>query len=192
MILYRYKGRRLFNKLFTFHPQPRCVWAIWAWIRERQGVVVPHHALHGHPQGHKDGTVCSHILASTANSSKCCSGNGTGTKHVVTLSGLPQLSSSAAGTSVYLWDRREGASGRFMRANPLHQVIITFCYLCLSCHCRLEELATYAVITVIVDFLIFMSFYPAGLSLVIELMFNKVTREPPNALLKNSSIRFAL
>lgn len=41
--------------------------------------------------------------------------------------------------------------------------------------CRLEELATYAVITVIVDFLIFMSFYPAGLSLVIELMFNKVT-----------------
>ena len=30
-------------------------------------------------------------------------------------------------------------------------------------------------ITVIVDFLIFMSFYPAGLSLVIELMFNKVT-----------------
>ena len=44
--------------------------------------------------------------------------------------------------------------------------------------CRLEELATYAVITVIVDFLIFMSFYPAGLSLVIELMFNKVTKEP--------------
>ena len=75
-----------------------------------------------------------------------------------------------------------------MRANPLHQVIITFCYLCLSCHCRLEELATYAVITVIVDFLIFMSFYPAGLSLVIELMFNKVTREPPNALFKYSSI----
>merc|ERR1712241_959548 len=40
----------------------------------------------------------------------------------------------------------------------------------------LEELATYAVITVIVDFLIFMSFYPAGLSLVIELMFNKAGR----------------
>ena len=39
---------------------------------------------------------------------------------------------------------------------------------------RLEQLATYAVITVIVDFLIFMSFYPAGLSLVIELMFTKV------------------
>ena len=32
-------------------------------------------------------------------------------------------------------------------------------------------------ITVIVDFLIFMSFYPAGLSLVIELMFNKVTEK---------------
>ena len=30
-------------------------------------------------------------------------------------------------------------------------------------------------ITVIVDFLIFMSFYPAGLSLVIELMFTKVS-----------------
>ena len=38
-------------------------------------------------------------------------------------------------------------------------------------------MATYAVITVIVDFLIFMSFYPAGLSLVIELMFNKVTEK---------------
>ena len=72
-------------------------------------------------------------------------------------------------------------------------MIIIFCYLCLyCCICRLEELATYAVITVIVDFLIFMSFYPAGLSLVIELMFNKVTREPPNALFKYSSIRFAL
>ena len=71
-----------------------------------------------------------------------------------------------------------------MRANPLHQVIITFCYLCLSCHCRLEELATYAVITVIVDFLIFMSFYPAGLSLVIELMFNKVTAECPLQIFK--------
>ena len=72
-----------------------------------------------------------------------------------------------------------------MRANPLHQVIITFCYLCLyCCICRLEELATYAVITVIVDFLIFMSFYPAGLSLVIELMFNKVTAECPLQIFK--------
>ena len=51
--------------------------------------------------------------------------------------------------------------------------------------CRLEELATYAVITVIVDFLIFMSFYPAGLSLVIELMFNKVTKE---SLFQNNNI----
>eukprot|EP00092_Neocalanus_flemingeri_P084618 GFUD01106339.1.p1 GENE.GFUD01106339.1~~GFUD01106339.1.p1 ORF type:complete len:980 (+),score=297.62 GFUD01106339.1:77-3016(+) len=41
---------------------------------------------------------------------------------------------------------------------------------------RLELLATYAVITVVVDFLIFMSFFPAGLSLVIELMFNKAGR----------------
>merc|ERR1719445_1762094 len=46
----------------------------------------------------------------------------------------------------------------------------------LTHYTRLEELATYAVITVIVDFLIFMSFYPAGLSLVIELMFNKAGR----------------
>ena len=80
-----------------------------------------------------------------------------------------------------------------MRANPLHQVLITWPNMALfhglqSFICRLEELATYAVITVIVDFLIFMSFYPAGLSLVIELMFNKVTREPPNALFKYSSI----
>ena len=68
-----------------------------------------------------------------------------------------------------------------MRANPLHQVLITWpnktavFHSLQSFFCRLEELATYAVITVIVDFLIFMSFYPAGLSLVIELMFNKVT-----------------
>ena len=67
-----------------------------------------------------------------------------------------------------------------MRANPLHQVLITWPNMALfhglqSFICRLEELATYAVITVIVDFLIFMSFYPAGLSLVIELMFSKVT-----------------
>jgi len=41
---------------------------------------------------------------------------------------------------------------------------------------RLELLAIYAVITVVVDFLIFMSFFPAGLSLVIELMFNKAGR----------------
>jgi len=41
---------------------------------------------------------------------------------------------------------------------------------------RLELLATYAVITVVVDFLIFMSFFPAGLSLVIELMFTKAGR----------------
>jgi hydroxymethylglutaryl-CoA reductase (NADPH) len=41
---------------------------------------------------------------------------------------------------------------------------------------RLEQLATFAVITVIIDFLIFMSFYPAGLSLVIELMFTKAGR----------------
>ena len=41
---------------------------------------------------------------------------------------------------------------------------------------RLELLATYAIITVVVDFLTFMSFYPAGLSLVIELMFTKAGR----------------
>lgn len=41
---------------------------------------------------------------------------------------------------------------------------------------RLELLASYAVITVVVDYLIFVSFYPAGLSLVIELMFNKAGR----------------
>jgi len=46
----------------------------------------------------------------------------------------------------------------------------------LTHYTRLEQLATYAVITVIVDFLIFMSFYPAGLSLVIELMFTKAGR----------------
>jgi len=46
----------------------------------------------------------------------------------------------------------------------------------LTNYTRLEQLATYAVITVIVDFLIFMSFFPAGLSLVIELMFNKAGR----------------
>ena len=85
---------------------------------------------------------------------------------------------------MYLRDRGEGTSGRFMRANPLHQVLITCPNMSAVFHghqsfiCRLKELATYAVITVIVDFLIFMSFYPAGLSLVIELMFNKVTKEP--------------
>jgi len=41
---------------------------------------------------------------------------------------------------------------------------------------RLEILALYATTTVIVDFLIFMSFFPAGLSLVIELMFTKAGR----------------
>merc|ERR550517_2221548 len=41
---------------------------------------------------------------------------------------------------------------------------------------RLELLAVYAITTVIVDFLIFMSFFPAGLSLVIELMFTKAGR----------------
>jgi len=41
---------------------------------------------------------------------------------------------------------------------------------------RLEMLATFAITTVIVDFLIFMSFFPAGLSLVIELMFTKAGR----------------
>jgi len=41
---------------------------------------------------------------------------------------------------------------------------------------RLEQLATYAVITVVVDYLVFMSFFPAGLSLAIELMFNKAGR----------------
>jgi len=38
---------------------------------------------------------------------------------------------------------------------------------------RLELLSTFALTTVCVDYLIFMSFYPSGLSLVIELMFNK-------------------
>ena len=147
--------------------------------------MVPHHALHGHPQGHKDGTVCSDILASTANSSKCCSGNGTGNTHAGILFCPPLLvPSSSAGSSVYLRDRGEGTSGRFMRPYPLHQVLITWPNMLAavfhghqSFTCRLEELATYAVITVIVDFLIFMSFYPAGLSLVIELMFNKVTKQ---------------
>lgn len=41
---------------------------------------------------------------------------------------------------------------------------------------KLELLASYAVITVLVDYLIFMSFFPAGLSLVIELMFTKAGR----------------
>ena len=41
---------------------------------------------------------------------------------------------------------------------------------------RLELLASFAIITVVVDFLTFMSFYPAGLSLVIELMFTKAGR----------------
>jgi len=38
---------------------------------------------------------------------------------------------------------------------------------------RLELLSNFALITVFVDYLIFMSFYPSGLSLIIELMFNK-------------------
>ena len=41
---------------------------------------------------------------------------------------------------------------------------------------KLELLASYAVITVLVDYVIFMSFFPAGLSLVIELMFTKAGR----------------
>ena len=85
------------------------------------------------------------------------------------------------GTSVHLWDRGEGASGRSMWAHSLYQVITIIIYSIIyslwPTNSRLEELATYAVITVIVDFLIFMSFYPAGLSLVIELMFNKVTEK---------------
>lgn len=43
----------------------------------------------------------------------------------------------------------------------------------LTNYTRLELLCTFALITVFVDFLTFMSFYPSGLSLVIELMFNK-------------------
>jgi len=38
---------------------------------------------------------------------------------------------------------------------------------------RLELLSSFALITVLLDYLIFMSFYPSGLSLIIELMFNK-------------------
>lgn len=41
---------------------------------------------------------------------------------------------------------------------------------------RLELLCTYALITVFVDYLTFMSFYPSGLSLAIELMFTKTGR----------------
>lgn len=41
---------------------------------------------------------------------------------------------------------------------------------------RLKLLATYAVITVVVDLLIIMSFFPAGFSLVFELMFIKAGR----------------
>ena len=78
-------------QLITSDPQPRCVWAIWAWIWERQGVLVPYHALHGHPQGHQDGTVCFDILASTTNSSKRCSGNGTGNTQAAILSCPPLL-----------------------------------------------------------------------------------------------------
>jgi hypothetical protein len=47
-------------------------------------------------------------------------------------------------------------------------------YSCLS-HCA-ELLCTYALITVFVDYLTFMSFYPSGLSLAIELMFTKTGR----------------
>merc|ERR1719495_25069 len=43
----------------------------------------------------------------------------------------------------------------------------------LTNYTRLELVSTFALITVFVDFLTFMSFYPSGLSLVIELMFNK-------------------
>jgi len=43
----------------------------------------------------------------------------------------------------------------------------------LTNYTRLELLSTFALITVCVDYLIFISFYPSGLSLVIELMFNK-------------------
>ncbi len=39
-----------------------------------------------------------------------------------------------------------------------------------------ELLCTYALITVFVDYLTFMSFYPSGLSLAIELMFTKTGR----------------
>ena len=43
----------------------------------------------------------------------------------------------------------------------------------LTQYTRLELLSTFALITVCVDYLTFISFYPSGLSLVIELMFNK-------------------
>jgi len=43
----------------------------------------------------------------------------------------------------------------------------------LTHYTRLELLSTFALITVCVDYLTFISFYPSGLSLVIELMFNK-------------------
>jgi len=46
----------------------------------------------------------------------------------------------------------------------------------LTNYTRLELLCNFALITVIVDYLTFMSFYPSGLSLVIELMFNKSGR----------------
>jgi len=41
---------------------------------------------------------------------------------------------------------------------------------------RLELLSTYGLLTIIVNFLLFMTFFPAGLSLVLELMFSRTGR----------------